>query len=835
MSNFRLDTMEASKKAQSTSFSGLQAPPRIVNIAPTPPPASPAVTAPPSPAVHHSPLCHNPHPQLLSPVPSLLTSEAFTKPNLSSPNSDSSSYHQHEGVHVQRPAIGQRYSSDSASASSIGCRSVATSPSIQGQDETAGRVTPLASTDKRLQASVRTTSRCNVSHRRATSTIGFKNKRKPYAFSRTLSGSSTRSASPKAGGSSKIVGCVGSRGKGVQGDHAIADVSSNKPSDLEPFLEPNSSDASVATGTALSMHGGSTVPVSKAKVARASFAFVNQSHRSGSSVDGSLASANSLVVPVTPNNSQVSPSLQLRQGTTSTASSQITQCSSAFLPSAPPPTPAQNGVPLPTTMSARIGKSRAVEKKAEISFLKEVSTTEAIALKKKAKFYINGYETEEDAVLSSLSVPSQVGAHIPPGEVRGNLSNQQLTSEVQSSEMLRNPSHGSKAAPTKTNDGDDEEDSDGSDSDEWGSEYSDDDCDEEEEIAERLRLEELERKRQQEEYHRHLFAKKHFIQRNTSAIQDGESGLPPPIKRAGLSMLFHPELNHLKHHPQQKAVAESTAGATVAGGPNRNQSAIELRQGPRRPMNITRQSNEGDTSRRSFHAIPRPSSLIKSKSSIAVPVLAGHRPPEMVERSPSINSGGSSLPHHVAERAGIGGSGSGKSGGTNPITDVGINKHQRHPSRLKGKPENIEYSDDDESEEEQVGREEQERKLDQLALVANRGARAIAARPEPIAPPLSPRTTRRNMLANEMTESVRRNLLWERQIRTQSWGIVVGVASKDGKDAARGGNVALQGMKDGATTGVGDGKLFATTDVDRIKQQQQKYRTSSKGFHRTGW
>jgi len=35
---------------------------------------------------------------------------------------------------------------------------------------------------------------------------------------------------------------------------------------------------------------------------------------------------------------------------------------------------------------------------------------------------------------------------------------------------------------------------------------------------------------------------------------------------------------------------------------------------------------------------------------------------------------------------------------------------------------------------------------------------------------LSPRTTRRNMLSTELTESLRKNLLWERQQRNRSTG-----------------------------------------------------------------
>merc|ERR1711977_724163 len=38
----------------------------------------------------------------------------------------------------------------------------------------------------------------------------------------------------------------------------------------------------------------------------------------------------------------------------------------------------------------------------------------------------------------------------------------------------------------------------------------------------------------------------------------------------------------------------------------------------------------------------------------------------------------------------------------------------------------------------------------------------------PQQPALSPRTTRRNMLSTELTESLRKNLLWERQQKSQT-------------------------------------------------------------------
>lgn len=60
------------------------------------------------------------------------------------------------------------------------------------------------------------------------------------------------------------------------------------------------------------------------------------------------------------------------------------------------------------------------------------------------------------------------------------------------------------------------------------------------------------------------------------------------------------------------------------------------------------------------------------------------------------------------------------------------------------------------------------------SVLPNGGAMAIpfnpAHFPAPL-PPQTPRTTRRNMLASEMSESLRRNLLWERQVAKRSHGL----------------------------------------------------------------
>lgn len=290
--------------------------------------------------------------------------------------------------------------------------------------------------------------------------------------------------------------------------------------------------------------------------------------------------------------------------------------------------------------------------------------------------------------------------------------------------------------------------SEGSNSDEWGSEYSDDEPDEE--ALERA--EEIERRRQQEAYHRQLFAKKHFLPSPAQA----------PIRRAGLSMLFHPELNHLRHHPQPDRASAHPVQAPVEG-PNRNQSAIELRHGLRGNSLTPLASGSGSGSAPGSGStqrapVPRPSSLIKSKSTIAVPVLAGQEPPVMVQRPPSLAGSVHQKP-------------------------------ARHPSRLGARPDNVEFSDDDSDSDMEPETE------------------AVRRRPEPVAPPLSPRTTRRNMLANEMTESVRRNLLWERQMRTQSMGIVPTRQSLLQDQAA----------------------------IPEPREPTQEYKHFSKGFHRSGW
>ncbi|GAA6000225.1 hypothetical protein JCM10207_007914 [Rhodosporidiobolus poonsookiae] len=127
--------------------------------------------------------------------------------------------------------------------------------------------------------------------------------------------------------------------------------------------------------------------------------------------------------------------------------------------------------------------------------------------------------------------------------------------------------------------------------------------------------------------------------------------------------------------------------------------------------------------------------------------------------------------------------------------------HRRSKSFLKGKPEDVELessSDEDDGDDAPAAprsradsvasRDERSSDYEDVdedddagssaesaaALLARRQRQALAAELEAQAavhaPPQTPRTTRRAMLATELSESLRRNLLWERQTRNRVLG-----------------------------------------------------------------
>lgn len=86
-----------------------------------------------------------------------------------------------------------------------------------------------------------------------------------------------------------------------------------------------------------------------------------------------------------------------------------------------------------------------------------------------------------------------------------------------------------------------------------------------------------------------------------------------------------------------------------------------------------------------------------------------------------------------------------------------LNDVIRNKSFLRGAPEGTEMESD--SEEDRDDADEEEDDEDDQVVVN-------------IAPPQTPRTTRRAMLSTELSESLRKNLLWERQTRKKAMGVV---------------------------------------------------------------
>ncbi|GAA5892873.1 hypothetical protein JCM5296_006029 [Sporobolomyces johnsonii] len=103
----------------------------------------------------------------------------------------------------------------------------------------------------------------------------------------------------------------------------------------------------------------------------------------------------------------------------------------------------------------------------------------------------------------------------------------------------------------------------------------------------------------------------------------------------------------------------------------------------------------------------------------------------------------------------------------------------RTKSFLKGKPDDVELESSSDEEDEGQGGDDKENSsdyedVDEEAVAAAALRRQRLAELEQAAvmaaPPQTPRTTRRAMLATELSESLRRNLLWERQTRNRVMG-----------------------------------------------------------------
>ena len=118
------------------------------------------------------------------------------------------------------------------------------------------------------------------------------------------------------------------------------------------------------------------------------------------------------------------------------------------------------------------------------------------------------------------------------------------------------------------------------------------------------------------------------------------------------------------------------------------------------------------------------------------------------------------------------------------------------------------------------------------------------------APPTTPRTTRRQMLATELSESLRRNLLWERQVsKTNLLGnagrrnglggggggsrLATTVVNGNGNGNAQAGPSQQQQQQHQRGQGSGDGAQDSI--AERRQRALARNRTWADDFHYTGW
>ena len=169
--------------------------------------------------------------------------------------------------------------------------------------------------------------------------------------------------------------------------------------------------------------------------------------------------------------------------------------------------------------------------------------------------------------------------------------------------------------------------------------------------------------------------------------------------------------------------------------------------------------------------------------------------------------------------------------------------------RPKGRPQGEELEDDSDSPDDpddtiQVSHSLAQQRLAALANPARRrasenqvqpqapgmGARpllqTVATAPIPLnhpwnlpvpAPPTTPRTTRRQMLATELSESLRRNLLWERQVSKTN---LLGNAGRRNGNGGGGGGNGTSGLRTAGTVNV-------SAQAGPSQQQQQRQRSSA--------
>jgi hypothetical protein len=106
------------------------------------------------------------------------------------------------------------------------------------------------------------------------------------------------------------------------------------------------------------------------------------------------------------------------------------------------------------------------------------------------------------------------------------------------------------------------------------------------------------------------------------------------------------------------------------------------------------------------------------------------------------------------------------------------------------------------------------------------------------APPMTPRTTRRQMLSTELSESLRRNLLWERQVSKLN---MMGGGRRQSSNASAGGRAGVTGAHNPGPHDDGPSKPSTSSKnnddalAERKKAAMARNRSWAGDFHFAGW
>lgn len=320
---------------------------------------------------------------------------------------------------------------------------------------------------------------------------------------------------------------------------------------------------------------------------------------------------------------------------------------------------------------------------------------------------------------------------------------------------------------------------------------------------------------------------------NSNGRVEAPSPVIQPV-RGLLSSLFHPEED--PHPPPGQ----------LAGRPHA--SAADLRQRPSRLSDSRHSVEEGGSKASRIAAMPSTTQvpsvgggvLKLSKSAVALPVLStmgsrseakGSNQSAVLDDEEESEDGNDTMEHQSSEAlARLNQLAFQKKEKQREGKRQSKKRHSNHSLNVEVAPEI-----DDES----IKTERREAKREAVAMPSLNSHRSGSLIPE-TSMPQTPRTTRRNMLRDELSESLRQNLLWERQSRNRMLGIGAlnnNVRTQAAIDSRSRSQVAPMSRNH---TVLGGGPLRPLTSSSSVTnmmngdaQQQQQQQRRSRTTHQT--